>query len=161
MITNETAIRGLQVINAILSSNDKYPTKFIYALIKNKQLLELVLKAYNDTIENDKDDDFDSLKAEWDKLSRDYAMLDHNGNPAMKNDGSMVIDPEKANDFNAACMAIVATNTAWVDALPRRTKMITDLQQADSAFIPLPVSIDLFPNEMQPGFMEALMFLAD
>lgn len=161
MITNETAIKALQVINAMLSSNDKYPTKFVYAIIKNKQLLEPVLKAYNDTIEKDNDSDFLKLKTEWDKISKEYALLDHNKKPTMKNDGSMVIDPDRSNDFNIACMEIVAKKPVWQEALTRRTKMITDLQQSDSKLDPFSISIDSFPEEMNGSFMECLAFLVE
>ena len=159
MITNELAIKGLQVINTILSSNEKHPTKFIYALIKNKQLLEPVLKAYNETIESDNNPIFDDLKSEWDRVSKDYALLDQSGNPFMKNDGSVAIDPNKAGDFNSACIAIVEAKPEWKSALANRTKIVTELQQADSKFVPFQVSIDSFPSEMNGTFLEALSFM--
>jgi hypothetical protein len=159
MITNETAIRGLQVINILLV--EKLPTKFVYTLIKNKQLLEPVLKAYNDTIESDKDADFAALKEQWDIASQKYAFIDNNGNTSMKSDGSMVIEPSKINDFNNECMAILNSNTVWQEALARRTKLVVELQKSDSKFVPVTISIDSFPDTIQGEFMEVLSFIVE
>lgn len=159
MITNEKALQGLNVINALLQTPEKKPTKFVFALVKNKQSLESIAEAFNKTLTADIDPDFEDFQNACINLADDFAQKTTDNISVTNANGQVMIDPTRTIDYDRACMAMASSKSTWQKALQRRMDMIVTLNNTDSKFTPYQISLSNFPNEISGTELEYLYFM--
>lgn len=148
--TNLQILGWYQNTVAMLQNPQPRPTKFNYALMRNKHRLEILVTAFNETLKASQSPEFTELQTIWrEEIQPKYSLP--NG----------AIDQMRAREFDAECMAKAEENPDWVKASQEQRVTLDELHAIQVDFTPYKLSADLLPEMISGAELMAVEYMLD
>jgi hypothetical protein len=145
-------------ITTLLSNVEKRPSAYAYALMINNRRLQNIVR-YIQEIVDQQTPEFKPLNDAMRELRKDFTWM-QNGQTILAPDGFPFIIPNKANEYDAACRALIAQTEGWQEIFNQRLAIMRDIQQLPcDDFKPYMIPPDKLPNEIAPAEMSKIEFM--
>lgn len=131
----------------------KANVKFSYAVAKNRVKIKPEVEAIQEAMKPS--DEYLKFEQERFALLQEYGDKDEKGRIKMEN-GNVHIT-EKLDEFNEKLDALKKTHADAITANEDHLKEVDTLLAEDFKFDPFQVSLEMFPDEIEPNVVEAFM----